>query len=161
MVKHWLWQHHVKQFVFGHYKELLRFPKLHDSIVEVVTGLLRKRLPITNEMVIYNLADMIFYSYYNDEHWTNMIFLRFLITLFSFSFQGTQLSINRTCLHQHKASRLHRCSAGLSICQQSAGRYLSPTTGTHIYHLPSINSTHLAVHNVSHPDISGPSKSLQ
>lgn len=33
-------------------KELLRFPKLHDSIVEVVTGLLRKRLPIANEMVI-------------------------------------------------------------------------------------------------------------
>lgn len=32
-------------------KELLRFPKLHDSIVEVVTSLLRKRLPITNEMV--------------------------------------------------------------------------------------------------------------
>uniref|UniRef100_G3P9X8 Dynamin-1-like protein n=1 Tax=Gasterosteus aculeatus aculeatus TaxID=481459 RepID=G3P9X8_GASAC len=34
-------------------QELLRFPKLHDSIVEVVTGLLRKRLPITNEMVIH------------------------------------------------------------------------------------------------------------
>uniref|UniRef100_A0A8C4S6Y6 Dynamin-1-like protein n=1 Tax=Erpetoichthys calabaricus TaxID=27687 RepID=A0A8C4S6Y6_ERPCA len=31
-------------------QELLRFPKLHDSIVEVVTGLLRKRLPITNDM---------------------------------------------------------------------------------------------------------------
>ncbi|MCJ8735348.1 hypothetical protein PDJAM_G00245900 [Pangasius djambal] len=31
-------------------QELLRFPKLHDSIVEVVTSLLRKRLPITNEM---------------------------------------------------------------------------------------------------------------
>lgn len=33
------------------HQELLRFPKLHDSIVEVVTGLLRKRLPVTNEMV--------------------------------------------------------------------------------------------------------------
>lgn len=42
------------------YKELLRFPKLHDSIVEVVTGLLRKRLPIANEMVILSLAQIIF-----------------------------------------------------------------------------------------------------
>lgn len=32
-------------------QELLRFPKLHDAIVEVVTSLLRKRLPVTNEMV--------------------------------------------------------------------------------------------------------------
>ncbi|KAM6215649.1 dynamin-1-like protein isoform 6-T6 [Rhynchocyon petersi] len=31
-------------------QELLRFPKLHDAIVEVVTCLLRKRLPVTNEM---------------------------------------------------------------------------------------------------------------
>lgn len=33
------------------FQELLRFPKLHDAIVEVVTSLLRKRLPVTNEMV--------------------------------------------------------------------------------------------------------------
>ncbi|XP_059538524.1 dynamin-1-like protein isoform X14 [Myotis daubentonii] len=33
-------------------QELLRFPKLHDAIVEVVTCLLRKRLPVTNEMVL-------------------------------------------------------------------------------------------------------------
>ena len=32
-------------------QELLWFPKLHHSIVEVVTSLLRKRLPITNDMV--------------------------------------------------------------------------------------------------------------
>lgn len=32
-------------------QELLRFPKLHDAIVEVVTSLLRKRLPVTNDMV--------------------------------------------------------------------------------------------------------------
>uniref|UniRef100_A0AAY4C2X3 Dynamin-1-like protein n=1 Tax=Denticeps clupeoides TaxID=299321 RepID=A0AAY4C2X3_9TELE len=37
-------------------QELLRFPKLHDAIVEVVTSLLRKRLPITNEMVSFLLA---------------------------------------------------------------------------------------------------------
>lgn len=33
-------------------QELQRFPKLHEAIVEVVTSLLRKRLPITNEMVL-------------------------------------------------------------------------------------------------------------
>lgn len=33
------------------FQELLRFPKLHDAIVEVVTSLLRKRLPVTNDMV--------------------------------------------------------------------------------------------------------------
>ncbi len=32
-------------------QELLRFPKLHDRVVEVVTSLLRKRLPTTNTMV--------------------------------------------------------------------------------------------------------------
>lgn len=32
-------------------QELLRFPKLHDAIVEVVTSLLRRRLPVTNDMV--------------------------------------------------------------------------------------------------------------
>lgn len=38
-------------------QELLRFPKLHDSIVEVVTSLLRKRLPITNGMVRVHFCD--------------------------------------------------------------------------------------------------------
>uniref|UniRef100_A0A8C4HKY9 Dynamin-1-like protein n=1 Tax=Dicentrarchus labrax TaxID=13489 RepID=A0A8C4HKY9_DICLA len=47
-------------------QELLRFPKLHDSIVEVVTGLLRKRLPITNEMV-HNLVS-IELAYINTKH---------------------------------------------------------------------------------------------
>lgn len=37
---------------FACIQELLRFPKLHDAIVEVVTSLLRRRLPITNEMVM-------------------------------------------------------------------------------------------------------------
>ncbi|XP_022646514.1 dynamin-1-like protein isoform X2 [Varroa destructor] len=32
-------------------QEMLRFPKLHESIVEVVTQLLRRRLPPTNSMV--------------------------------------------------------------------------------------------------------------
>ncbi|KAL6033153.1 hypothetical protein STEG23_022058, partial [Scotinomys teguina] len=47
-------------------QELLRFPKLHDAIVEVVTCLLRKRLPITNEMV-HNLV-AIELAYINTKH---------------------------------------------------------------------------------------------
>ncbi|KAG7332076.1 hypothetical protein KOW79_003910 [Hemibagrus wyckioides] len=47
-------------------QELLRFPKLHDSILEVVTSLLRKRLPITNEMV-HNLV-AIELAYINTKH---------------------------------------------------------------------------------------------
>ena len=31
--------------------EVKRFPRLHDKIVEVVTNLLQRRLPSTNEMV--------------------------------------------------------------------------------------------------------------
>uniref|UniRef100_A0A8C6L8X5 Dynamin-1-like protein n=1 Tax=Nothobranchius furzeri TaxID=105023 RepID=A0A8C6L8X5_NOTFU len=55
-------------------QELLRFPKLHDSIVEVVTGLLRKRLPITNEMV-HNLV-AIELAYINTKHpdFTDVVF---------------------------------------------------------------------------------------
>ncbi|XP_048475819.1 dynamin-1-like protein isoform X1 [Rhincodon typus] len=47
-------------------QELLRFPKLHDAIVEVVTGLFHKRLPITNEMV-HNLV-AIELAYINTKH---------------------------------------------------------------------------------------------
>ncbi|KAM8964926.1 dynamin-1-like protein isoform 2-T5 [Sarcophilus harrisii] len=47
-------------------KELLRFPKLHEAIVEVVMGLLRKRLPITNEMVQNLIA--IELAYINTKH---------------------------------------------------------------------------------------------
>ncbi|XP_072810612.1 dynamin-1-like protein isoform X6 [Vicugna pacos] len=48
------------------FQELLRFPKLHDAIVEVVTCLLRKRLPVTNEMV-HNLV-AIELAYINTKH---------------------------------------------------------------------------------------------
>ncbi|XP_051865854.1 dynamin-1-like protein [Pristis pectinata] len=47
-------------------QELLRFPKLHDAIVEVVMGLLRRRLPVTNEMV-HNLI-AIELAYINTKH---------------------------------------------------------------------------------------------
>uniref|UniRef100_A0A8C7GKI1 Si:dkey-32e23.4 n=1 Tax=Oncorhynchus kisutch TaxID=8019 RepID=A0A8C7GKI1_ONCKI len=47
--------------------ELLWFPKLHDSIVEVVTSLLRKRLPITNDMV-HNLVQIELAYYINTKH---------------------------------------------------------------------------------------------
>lgn len=46
---------HIVLFVL---QELQRFPKLHESIVEVVTSLLRKRLPITNEMVFFSLFNV-------------------------------------------------------------------------------------------------------
>jgi dynamin 1-like protein len=32
-------------------QEMLRFPKLYEQIVDVVTALLRRRLPVTNQMV--------------------------------------------------------------------------------------------------------------
>ena len=35
----------------GTQQEMQRFPKLHERIVDVVTALLRKRLPVTNSMV--------------------------------------------------------------------------------------------------------------
>lgn len=35
-------------------QEMLRFPKLHERIVDVVTHLLRRRLPTTNTMVTAN-----------------------------------------------------------------------------------------------------------
>ncbi|MBL1958227.1 hypothetical protein ELI66_29955, partial [Klebsiella pneumoniae] len=47
-------------------QELLRFPKLHDAIVEVVTCLLRTRLPVTNEMVHNFVA--IELAYINTKH---------------------------------------------------------------------------------------------
>lgn len=50
----------------GAQQELLRFPKLHEKITDVVTALLRKRLPITNQMVI-NLVQ-IELAYINTKH---------------------------------------------------------------------------------------------
>ena len=45
---------------------MMRFPKLHERIVDVVTHLLRKRLPIANEMV-QNLVN-IELAYINTKH---------------------------------------------------------------------------------------------
>lgn len=47
-------------------QELLRFPKLHESIVEVVTNMLRQRLPATNAMVENLVA--IELAYINTKH---------------------------------------------------------------------------------------------
>jgi hypothetical protein len=54
--------------LFSSYKqqELLRFPKLHEKIVDVVTALLRKRLPITNQMVEHLVQ--IELAYINTKH---------------------------------------------------------------------------------------------
>lgn len=50
----------------GAQQELLRFPKLHEKVADVVTALLRKRLPITNQMVV-NLVQ-IELAYINTKH---------------------------------------------------------------------------------------------
>ena len=47
-------------------QEMLRFPKLHEKIIDVVTQLLRKRLPNTNSMVENLVA--IELSYINTKH---------------------------------------------------------------------------------------------
>ncbi|RWS03366.1 dynamin-1-like protein [Dinothrombium tinctorium] len=50
----------------GVQQEMQRFSKLHDKIIEVVTNLLRKRLPATNQMVENLVA--IELSYINTKH---------------------------------------------------------------------------------------------
>lgn len=47
-------------------QEMLRFPKLHEKIVDVVTQLLRRRLPTTNVMVEHLVA--IELAYINTKH---------------------------------------------------------------------------------------------
>lgn len=47
-------------------QEMLRFPKLHEKIVDVVTQLLRRRLPPTNSMVEYLVS--IELAYINTKH---------------------------------------------------------------------------------------------
>ena len=39
----------------GTQQEMQRFPRLHENIVDVVTGLLRRRLPVANKMVKFGL----------------------------------------------------------------------------------------------------------
>lgn len=46
-------------------QEMLRFPKLHERIVDVVTQLLRRRLPHTNSMV--NQKTFLIYLYIHNE----------------------------------------------------------------------------------------------
>ncbi|XP_025107859.1 dynamin-1-like protein [Pomacea canaliculata] len=50
----------------GTQQEMLRFPKLHEKIVDVVTNLLRKRLPPTNTMVENLVAVEL--AYINTKH---------------------------------------------------------------------------------------------
>lgn len=47
-------------------QEMLRFPKVHESIIDVVTQLLRTRLPRTNDMVENLVA--IELAYVNTKH---------------------------------------------------------------------------------------------
>merc|ERR1719334_2820806 len=50
----------------GTQQEMLRFPKLHERIVDVVTALLRRRLPVTNQMVENLVAVEL--AYINTKH---------------------------------------------------------------------------------------------
>ncbi|XP_041350452.1 dynamin-1-like protein isoform X2 [Gigantopelta aegis] len=50
----------------GTHQEMLRFPKLHERIIDVVTNLLRRRLPPTNAMVENIVA--IELAYVNTKH---------------------------------------------------------------------------------------------
>lgn len=56
----------IVQHAFSQVMEVKRFPQLHDRIVEVVTNLLLRRLPSTNEMVENLVA--IELSYINTNH---------------------------------------------------------------------------------------------
>ncbi|KAJ7353735.1 Dynamin-1-like protein [Desmophyllum pertusum] len=56
----------IVQHSFTQVMEVKRFPRLHDKIVEVVTNLLLRRLPSTNEMVENLVA--IELSYINTNH---------------------------------------------------------------------------------------------
>jgi len=56
----------IVQHAFSQVMEVKRFPRLHDKVVEVVTHLLQRRLPSTNEMV-ENLVK-IELSYINTNH---------------------------------------------------------------------------------------------
>jgi len=46
-------------------QEMLRFPKLHEKIVDVVTSLLRQRLPPTNSMVKHETNKICFEFKFN------------------------------------------------------------------------------------------------
>ena len=59
----WLINRGVGSFVFSSsmcllfQQEMLRFPKMHERIVDVVTNLLRRRLPPTNSMVSFTMVE--------------------------------------------------------------------------------------------------------
>ena len=52
-------------------QEMLRFPKVHERIVDVITSLLRRRLPITNTMV--NCAYLSYCKFSNFKHFIIII----------------------------------------------------------------------------------------
>ena len=70
---------------------MIRFPKLHEKIVDVVTQLLRSRLPKTNEMV-ENLVD-IELAYINTKH---PDFNQDLLRIFQSSYDDRSYNPNRS-----------------------------------------------------------------
>lgn len=82
-------------------QEMLRFPKLHERIVDVVTHLLRRRLPTTNNMV-------------NKKTYTHMVFkktFKTLFLLFLFLFQVENLVAIELAYINTKHPDFHRDAA--------------------------------------------------
>uniref|UniRef100_A0A9J8DMP4 Dynamin-1-like protein n=2 Tax=Cyprinus carpio TaxID=7962 RepID=A0A9J8DMP4_CYPCA len=123
-------------------QELLRFPKLHDSIVEVVTSLLRKRLPITNEMV-HNLV-AIELAYINTKHpdFTDAAQVSASVN----SQQVLNLSLSRRLSHSPNPKRISASDGRMRRCRQRTrapcrdlGVPLKPSTcWTRYYQKPTI-----------------------
>lgn len=109
ILQHGTWK---RNFCF---QELLRFPKLHDAIVEVVTSLLRKRLPVTNEMVrltiVHSFTVPSLYTVWLCHSGRNSV-------------AGSQLGSYRVGVHQHQTSRL--CWCLWTHEQQHRGRIIFP-----------------------------------
>uniref|UniRef100_A0AAY4B3R2 Dynamin-1-like protein n=1 Tax=Denticeps clupeoides TaxID=299321 RepID=A0AAY4B3R2_9TELE len=98
-------------------QELLRFPKLHDSIVEVVTSLLRKRLPITNEMVHYLVA--IELAYINTKHPDFTDAAQVSASVNSQQVSSSLSSLSR-CVTPPPSARYRRTGSGSHECMLSA-----------------------------------------
>ncbi len=97
-------------------QEMLRFPKLHERIVDVVTSCLRRRLPITNQMV--RVADLCWEKKRNlpavPAHPTLVKLYHCLLIIV-----GGELGGYWTSLHQHQTPRLYR---GWASAQSLDGR---------------------------------------
>uniref|UniRef100_A0A8C4NMT0 Dynamin-1-like protein n=1 Tax=Eptatretus burgeri TaxID=7764 RepID=A0A8C4NMT0_EPTBU len=96
-------------------QELQRFPKLHDAIVEVVTSLLRRRLPIANDMV-HNLV-AIELAYINTKH-PDFADASLIVS-----------QINNSMEDQRRRGRLHPAASSDTINPLEKDKALKNTSG--------------------------------